>query len=93
MHRSISDCAVSIQKMLNVPAYYKEAEKQIKNPVTELTSLAIDQHTGGVSVFETDFADSLKKTAIPQAEKQKMLDRAKLSADAIKGLCCLGLRA
>lgn len=73
------------QKMLNIPAYYKEAEKQIKNPVAELTALAIDQHTGGVSVFETDFADSLKKTAIPQAEKQKMLDRAKLSAETIKG--------
>lgn len=72
------------QKMEKVPVYYKEAEKQIKDPVAELTSLAIDQHTGGVSVFESDFADSLKKTAIPQAEKQKMLDRAKLAADAIK---------
>jgi uncharacterized protein (DUF885 family) len=72
-------------KMANIPAYYKEAEKQLKNPVVELTNLAIEQHTGGVSVFESDFADSLKKTAIPQAEKQKMLDRAKLSADAIKG--------
>lgn len=72
-------------KMANIPAYYKEAEKQLKNPVTELTDLAIEQHKGGVSVFESDFADSLKKTNIPQAEKQKMLDRAKLSADAIKG--------
>ncbi|QQL48686.1 DUF885 domain-containing protein [Mucilaginibacter ginkgonis] len=73
------------QKMLNIPAYYKEAEKQIKNPVVELTNLAIDQHTGGVSVFENDFADSLKKTDIPKEEKQKMLERAKLSAEAIKG--------
>ncbi|MFA6087060.1 DUF885 domain-containing protein, partial [Mucilaginibacter sp.] len=58
--------------------------KQIKNPVAELTSLAIDQHLGGVSVIETDFADSLKKTNIPAAEQKLMLDRAKLSADAIK---------
>lgn len=72
------------QKMEKVPMYYKEAEKQIKNPVVELTNLAIDQHTGGVSVFESDFADSLKKTNIPQAEKQKMLDRAKLATEAIK---------
>lgn len=72
-------------KMANIPAYYKEAEKQLKNPVTELTDLAVEQHNGGVSVFESDFADSLKKTNIPQPEKQKMLDRAKLSADAIKG--------
>ena len=73
------------EKMANVPAYYKEAEKQLKNPVAELTSLAIEQHLGGVSVFEGDFADSLKKANIPDATKKLMLDRAKLSADAVKG--------
>nr|WP_262918297.1 DUF885 domain-containing protein [Mucilaginibacter straminoryzae] len=73
------------QKMTNIPLWYKEAQKQVKNPVPELTELAIDQHLGGVSVFETDFVDSLKKTNIPQAEKQKMLDRAKQSVEAIKG--------
>ena len=72
------------QKMANIPAYYKEAEKQIKNPVAELTSLAIDQHLGGVSVIEKDFADSLKKSNIPQAEQKLMLDRAKVSAETIK---------
>jgi uncharacterized protein (DUF885 family) len=72
------------QKMAFIPAYYKEAVKQIKNPVAELTSLAIDQHLGGVSVIETDFADSLKKTNIPAAEQKLMLDRAKVSAEAIK---------
>jgi uncharacterized protein (DUF885 family) len=73
------------EKMANIPAYYKEAEKQIKNPVVELTSLAIEQHLGGVSVIEKDFADSLKKTNIPQAEQKLMLERAHLSAEAIKG--------
>jgi hypothetical protein len=73
------------QKMANVPAYYKEAEKQIKNPVVELTNLAVNQLLGGVSVIEIDFADSLKKTSIPEATKKLMLDRAKLSADAIRG--------
>jgi hypothetical protein len=73
------------QKMAFIPAYYKEAEKELKNPAVELTSLAIDQHLGGVSVIETDFADSLKKTNIPEATKKLMLDRAKLSADAIRG--------
>ena len=72
------------QKMAFIPAYYKEAVKQIKNPVAELTSLAIDQHLGGVSVIETDFADSLKKTNIPAAEQKLMLERAKVSAEAIK---------
>ncbi|MDB5140212.1 MAG: hypothetical protein JWR12_2128 [Mucilaginibacter sp.] len=72
------------QKMANIPAYYKEAEKQIKNPVIELTGLAVEQHQGGLSVFEKDFADSLKKTNIPQAEQKLMLDRAHLSAETIK---------
>ena len=36
------------QKMAFIPAYYKEAEKQIKNPVVELTNLAIEQHLGGI---------------------------------------------
>jgi uncharacterized protein (DUF885 family) len=73
------------QKMQNIPAYYKEAEKQLKNPVAELTQLAIDQHLGGVGVIENDFADSLKKTNIPAAEQKLMVDRAKLSAETIKG--------
>jgi len=73
------------QKMAFIPAYYKEAAKELKNPATELISLAIEQHLGGVGVIETDFADSLKKTNIPEATKKLMLDRAKLSADAIKG--------
>ena len=73
------------QKMANVPAYYKEAEKQIKNPVVDLTSLAVEQHLGGLSIFEKDLADSLKKSNIPAAEQKQIIDRAKLSADAIKG--------
>jgi uncharacterized protein (DUF885 family) len=73
------------EKMANIPAYYKEAEKQIKNPVVELTNLAVDQHLGGLSVIEKDFADSLKKSNIPQSEQKQMIERARVSADAIKG--------
>ena len=72
------------QKMANIPAYYKEAEKHIKNPVAELTALAITQHEGGLGVFEKDYADSLKKTNISQPEQKQMLERARLSAEAIK---------
>jgi len=73
------------QRLANVPAYYKEAQKQIKNPVTELTSLAIEQNLGGLDVIEKDFADSLKKTDIPKAERKLMTDRAALAVQAIKG--------
>jgi hypothetical protein len=71
--------------MAGIPAYYKDAQKQVKNPVPELTDLAIDQLTGGADIFEKDFADSLKKSGITEALQKPMLDRAKLSADAIKG--------
>lgn len=73
------------ERMAFIPDYYREAEKQIKNPVVELTNLAIEQVSGGLSIFEQDFADSLKKTAIPEATKKQMLDRAKQSADVLKG--------
>jgi len=73
------------QKMEKIPAYYKEAEKQIKNPVAELTDLAASQHLGGLSIFEKDYEDSLKKSNIPPAEQKQMLDRAHASAEVIKG--------
>jgi uncharacterized protein (DUF885 family) len=72
------------QRMSFIPQYYKEAEKQIKNPVVELTSLAIEQNLGGLDVLSKDFADSLKKTNIPKAEQKLMTDRAAQSVTAIK---------
>jgi len=62
----------------------KEAEKQIKNPVIELTNLANEQLLGGLDVFEKDFGDSLKKSDIPKSEQTKMIDKAHLSAETIK---------
>ena len=67
-----------------IPAYYEAAKKQVKDPVPELTALAIDQNNGGLSVFEKDFADSLKKTGIPAAEQNVMLASAKTGAKAIR---------
>ncbi len=72
------------EKMSNVPAYYKQAEKEIKNPVQELTDLSIEQHTNGLSVIEKDFGDSLKKSNIPEAEQKKMQERIQTSVAAIK---------
>ncbi|WP_261382325.1 DUF885 domain-containing protein [Mucilaginibacter achroorhodeus] len=73
------------QRMENIPAYYKAAETQLKNPVKELTDLAIEQNEGGLSIFESDLADSLKKSKLPDVEQKQITDRAKLSATAIKG--------
>jgi uncharacterized protein (DUF885 family) len=73
------------EKMADVPAYYKQLQKEIKNPVQELSELAIQQHENGLNVMEKDYADSLKKSNISQADQKKMLDRAHLSVEAIKG--------
>jgi uncharacterized protein (DUF885 family) len=71
-------------KMKNVPAYYKAAENQIKNPTLEHTQLAIDQNLGGASVFETDLNDALKKSHLGEKEKEQITTRAKESVQAIK---------
>jgi len=73
------------EKMSNIPAYYKEAEKQIKNPVPELTNLAIEDCEGGLSIFEKDYTDSLNKSNIPKATQKLMLDRAHLTTETIQG--------
>lgn len=73
------------EKMANIPAFYKQAEKDIKNPVSELTELAAGQLGDGLNVFEKDYEDSLKKANIAQSEQKQMTDRAHASADVVKG--------
>jgi len=72
------------EKMANIPAYYKQVPKELKNPVPELTDLAIEQHNNGLSIFEKDLEDSLKKANLPDAEQKKIMARAGLSVAAIK---------
>ena len=71
-------------KMKNIAAYYEAAKANIKNPTIEHTQLAIDQNLGGVSVFETDFMDSLKKINVSEGQKQLMTETAKAAAKAVK---------
>lgn len=71
-------------KMANIPAFYKAAKANIKNPTVEHTDLAIDQNLGGVSVFESDFHEALNKVNFNEEEKQKMEVRAKEAVTAIK---------
>lgn len=71
-------------KMANIPAYYEAAKKNIKNPTVEHTDLAIGQNLGGISVFETDFHDSLNKTKMGEHEKQAMEATAKQAVASIR---------
>ena len=70
-------------KMNNVPAYYEAAMKNIKNPTVEHTQLAIEQNTGGLSVFQTDLNDAMVKAKVTRVEREKIEARALLAVKAI----------
>ncbi len=71
-------------KMKNIPEYYKAAKKNIEDPTEEHTKLAIEQNLGGISVFEKDLKEALKKSKLSNEEKSKMLERADDAVKAIK---------
>ncbi len=70
-------------RMASIPAYYVAAKNNIKNPTKEHTALAIEQSLGGLSVFQQDLPDALKKSHLTDKEKAKMMDRAGISVDVI----------
>jgi uncharacterized protein (DUF885 family) len=70
--------------MQNIPAYYEAAKKNIKNPTKEHTQLAIDQNLGGLSVFEKDLEDALKKDNTKKEIADGIRARAKEAITAIK---------
>ncbi len=72
-------------KMQYIPAYYEAAKKNIKNPTKEHTQLAIDQNLGGLSVFEKDLEDALKKDNTKKEIADGIRARAKEAIAAIKG--------
>lgn len=71
-------------RMSAVPVYYEAAKNNIKSPTLEHTELAISQNLGGVSTFETDLDEVLKKSKLSADEKDKIKLRAKESAKAVK---------
>jgi len=65
-------------RLKNVPAYYKAAAVNIKNPTKEHTQLAIEQNRGGLSVFTVDLPASLAKSGLSDAEKTTLKEEVKL---------------
>lgn len=82
LKQRLSDCSKRIEQ---IPAYYKAAQEQLKHPVEELRSLAIDQNAGGLYVLEKDFADSVAKSDFPKEEQEKMIASARKAAGAVQG--------
>ena len=71
-------------KMNNIPAFYEEAKKNIKNPTVEHTDLAIAQNLGGISVFENDLKTAVEKSELSSTEKEEILAKSKTSVKAIQ---------
>ena len=75
------------ERLTFVPAYYEAAKKNIQNPTAEHTALAIDQNTGGLSVFEVDLVQALTKSSISAQEKEKISSLSKDAISAIQSYC------
>lgn len=71
------------KRIKSVPAFYKAAEKNIKNPTKEHTELAIMQNKGGLSVFQADLDAALTKSKLADSEKKSMKDDAQKAVNAI----------
>ena len=71
-------------RLKNVPAYYKAAKANIKNPTKEHTQLAIEQNRGGLSVFTTDLLASLEKSKLSTKEKSVLLARSEAAQKTIE---------
>jgi uncharacterized protein (DUF885 family) len=71
-------------RMDAVSDYYSAAKHNIKNPTKEHTTLAVEQNSGGLSVFTDDLEEALKKSTLPDSEKTAIKERATLVVAAIK---------
>jgi uncharacterized protein (DUF885 family) len=70
--------------MTEVKAYYQAAMQNIKNPTKEHTALAIEQSEGGISVFEKDLPEALKKSTLNQREQERATMQGKQCVTAIR---------
>jgi len=71
-------------RMANVPAYYANAKKMIRNPTIEHTDLGIQQNKGSVDVFKGMMLDSLRKTHLDANEREMIETRINESVKAIE---------
>ncbi len=71
-------------RMDAVSDYYSAAKHNIKNPTKEHTTLAMEQNSGGLSVFTDDLNEALKKSTLRDTEQAAIKERAIQVVSAIK---------
>ena len=72
------------KRLTKVPAYYEAAEKNISNPTSEHTQLAIDQNTGSIGIFTRDLKEALQRSALSAGEKTEIISHADAAVTAIE---------
>ena len=77
--RNISD------KIGHAADFYAAAKANISNPTREHTELAIKQNAGGLTVFSSALADSVRKSGLSEAEKKTLTDRITATRAAVQG--------
>lgn len=77
--RNISD------KISHAAEFYAAARANISNPTREHTALGIKQNAGGLAVFGSALADSVRKSSLPEAEKKTLTDRVAAARTAVQG--------
>jgi hypothetical protein len=70
-------------KLRGVPKYYAAARSNIKNPTKEHTALAIDQNTGGLSIFGEELQAAVKRSSLSDGEKKLLAKRTDSAVKAI----------
>ena len=77
--RNISD------KISHAAEFYAVAKTNISNPTKEHTELAIKQNAGGLAVFGSSLADSVRKSGLTEGEKKTLTDRIAATRTAVQG--------
>ena len=77
--RNISD------KISHAAQFYAAARTNISNPTREHTELGIKQNAGGLAVFGSALADSVRKSGLTAAEKATLTARVAAARTAVQG--------
>ena len=77
--RNISD------KISRAADFYAAARANISQPTKEHATLAIKQNLGGLAVFGSALADSVRKSGLSAAEKKVLTDRIGSTRRAVQG--------
>ena len=77
--RNISD------KISHAAEFYAAAQATISNPTKEHIELAIKQNAGGLAVFGSALADSVRKSGLTEAEKMTLTTRVATARTAVQG--------